>query len=126
LDGPGTIQITDRGTSHSYVDIGEKGRGVGDVDIYRMQLYNTRITKKAIGHAEMSCLSIGSGKQNCSATYSLPRGDLVAEGVIQTRLIYELAVVGGTGLYSNVRGALTVTSLGRKGSKELLVFRLTV
>jgi hypothetical protein len=46
--------------------------------------------------------------------------------VITSRLIYELAIVGGTGLYNNVRGALTVTSLDRKPSKELLVFRLVV
>jgi hypothetical protein len=41
-------------------------------------------------------------------------------------LIYELAVVGGTGLYNNVRGTLTVTSLKQKPSRELLVFRLVV
>jgi hypothetical protein len=36
-------------------------------------------------------------------------------------------VVGGTGLYNNVRGALTVTSLHRKKpSRNLLVFRLVV
>ena len=32
-------------------------------------------------------------------------------GVIASRLFYELAVVGGTGLYDNVRGILTVTYL---------------
>jgi hypothetical protein len=35
-------------------------------------------------------------------------------------------VIGGTGLYNNVRGSLTVTSLERKPTKELLVFRLVV
>lgn len=126
LEGPGTITITDTITSQSYADLGERGTGLGDLRVYHLKLYNKHITPKAIGRGEMVCFSIGSGGQSCSATYVLPRGELVAEGVIQTRLIYELAVVGGTGLYANVRGSLTVTSLGRKRLRELLVFRLTV
>ena len=36
-------------------------------------------------------------------------------------------VVGGTGLYNNVKGAVTITSLHRKKPvRELLVFRLVV
>jgi hypothetical protein len=47
-------------------------------------------------------------------------------GVIASRLIYELAVVGGTGLYDNVHGTLTVTSLGGAPAREFLLFRLEV
>ena len=75
----------------------------------------------------MLCTRVNSSNQNCSATYFLPQGQLVVAGVIGSRLIYALAVVGGTGLYDNVRGTLTVTSLKRNPSvRELLVFRLVV
>ena len=37
---------------------------------------------------------------------------IVATGVIGSRLLYELAIVGGTGLYDNARGSLTVTTYG--------------
>jgi hypothetical protein len=41
-------------------------------------------------------------------------------------VIYVVAVVGGTDLYNNVRGTLTVTSVRRSPSRDLVVFRLTV
>jgi hypothetical protein len=126
LDHPGTIQITDSETRHSHVDSGPAGRSVGDLDVYSVLLYNKRIRSKAIGSATMVCTATGARGQSCNATYFLPKGAIVAQGVITSRLIYALAVVGGTGLYDNVRGSLTVTSLKRKPSKELLVFRLVV
>ena len=126
LSGPGTISITDLGVEHGHVDLGRRGRSDGDVDVYKVALYNKRITPKPIGRAEMVCIGTGTRSQSCSATYFLPKGELVAQGAIGSRLIYELAVVGGTGLYDNVRGTLTVTSLKQKPSIELLVFRLVV
>jgi hypothetical protein len=124
LIGPGTISVTDLSTQQGHIDLGRRGTSIGDIDVYKVALYNKRITPRPIGRGEMVCTATGTHSQNCSATYFLPRGELVAEGAIGSRLIYELAVVGGTRLYSGVRGTLTVTSLKRKPARELLVFRL--
>jgi len=126
LDRPGTIRITDSELRHAHVDAGPAGKSIGDLDVYTVLLYNKRIRAKAIGRATMTCIAVGATGQSCTATYFLPKGAIVTQGVITSRLIYELAVVGGTGLYSNVRGTLTVTSLKRKPFRELLVFRLGV
>jgi hypothetical protein len=126
LDRPGTITITDSELRHTQVDRGQNGRSPGDLDVYVMRLFNKRISAKAIGRATMVCTAVGGTGQSCNATYFLPRGAIVVQGLITSRLIYELAVTGGTGLYNNVRGALTVTSLKRKPPQELLVFRLVV
>jgi hypothetical protein len=127
LDKPGTISVTDSELRHAHIDLGAPGGSVGDLDVYTSLLYNKRITPRAIGRGTMTCTAVSLTSQNCSATYVLPRGEIVTEGVIGSRLIYQLAVVGGTGLYNNVRGSLTVTSLHRKRpSRELLVFRLVV
>jgi hypothetical protein len=126
LDQPGTVTITDSQLRHAHVDSGRPGPSAGDLDIYSLLLYNKRITARALGRGEVVCTAIGTKGQSCHATYFLPKGEIVAQGVINSRLIYELAVVGGTGLYNNVRGSLTVTSLRRKPSRELLVFRLVV
>jgi hypothetical protein len=126
LEGPGTVRITDSEIRHAYVDVGKPGRSPGDVDVYTKLLFNKRIQATAIGRATMVCTSVGVTGQDCSATYVLPQGEIVVHGVIGSRLIYELAVTGGTGLYDNVRGSLTVTSLKRKPPRELLVFRLVV
>ncbi len=126
LDRPGTVRITDSELRHAHVDVGTDGKSIGDLDVYTVLLYNKRIRAKAIGRATMTCTAVGASGQSCTATYFLPKGAIVTQGVINSRFIYELAVVGGTGLYSNVQGTLTVTSLNRTSSRELLVFRLSV
>ena len=126
LDRPGTIRITDSELRHAHVDAGPAGKSIGDLDVYTVLLYNKGIRAKAIGRATMTCTAVGASGQSCTATYFLPKGAIVTQGVINSRFIYELAVVGGTGLYGNVRGTLTVTSLNRTSSRELLVFRLSV
>ena len=126
LERPGTITISDSEARHTHVDLGTKGTSPGDLDVYSLLLFNKRITPKSIGHGEMVCTRIATKRQSCTASYVLPRGEITAQGVIDSRLIYELAIVGGTGLYSNVRGTLTVTSVDREPPRELLVFRLIV
>jgi hypothetical protein len=126
LDRPGAIRITDALRQHSHIDVSPAGRSPGDVDIYRSILYNKRIQSRPLGHAEMVCTTISGSTQSCNATYFLPRGQLVVSGVISSRLIYILAVVGGTEYYNNARGTLTVTSVHRSPVRELLLFRLVV
>jgi hypothetical protein len=71
------------------------------------------------------CTFFDVRERSCSGTYFLPKGTLVVSGVIQSRLLYAVAVVGGTGLYDNARGTLTVTSTGlRPQRREVLLFRL--
>jgi hypothetical protein len=126
LNKPGAVTLSAAMKAHSYVDAGAHGRSAGDVDVYRFVLYNKRIQAKPLGHGEMVCTTVTGATQSCNATYFLPRGELVVSGVISSRLIYVLAVVGGTDLYNNVRGTLTVTSVRRAPARDLLVFRLTV
>src|SRR5207245_3513891 len=100
------------------------GPGADDRDEDSSYLYNNRITPKPIGHSELLGTATGNQTSNCSGTYFLRRARIVAGGIIGSNLIYELAVLGGTGIYDNVRGTLTVTSLGH--GQNLLVFRLVV
>ncbi len=124
LTGPGTVRIADIQVKHIHVDVGSRARGAGDVDIYRQLLFNLRITAKPIGHADVVCIDTGSDSSSCTGTYFLPKGKIMVGGVIGSRLIYELAVLGGTGFYANVRGTLTATSLSQRPPKEFLLFRL--
>ena len=124
LKGHGTIRITDRQLALDEVDLGLRGRSPGDVEITRWSLLNTRITPRPIGHAELVCTFTGGSSRSCNGTYVLPRGKLVVSGQILFRQFFQLAVVGGTGLYDNVRGTLTVTALGAKRRGNLVLFRL--
>src|SRR5438128_12306621 len=115
LARPGTVRITDREVKQTAVDVGAQGRSPGDLLVSTVLLFNKRITARPIGHAETTCTYLGSGgvqgagSSSCSAAFFLPQGEITAYGVINSRLFYQLAVTGGTGLYDNVRGTLTVT-----------------
>jgi hypothetical protein len=126
LDQPGTIKLTDRLVRHIHVRGADKKTNAGALDFYRQQLFNKGITQSPIGHSDMTCINTGTGSQNCTGTYFLPKGKIMVGGVIATRLFYELAVMGGTGIYDNVRGSVTITYLGGIPAHEFLLFRLGI
>jgi hypothetical protein len=123
--GPATIRITSRELSRIRVDVGQPGRGPGDTEIVRQNLFNRRIKSKPIGHSEYVCTFTTSRSRACSVTFFLPRGRLMAGGSIRYQELYELAVLGGTRLYDNARGTLTVIRTTRKPQRHILLFRLT-
>ena len=121
--GPAQIRITDLQTSYSVVKA--RHSVAGSVELVKQTLFNPSVSSRPIGHASMACTYLDRHSRSCTATYVLPRGSLVVTGVIQTRLLYEIAIVGGTGLYDNARGTLTVTSTHLRPRREVLLFRLT-
>jgi hypothetical protein len=126
LNQPGTIRITTREVAHRVMDQGRPGRGPGDIEIIRTLLYNKGLTPRAIGHGEVVCTFTGRRSRVCNGTYFLPRGKIVVAGALVFRQFYEFAVLGGTGLYNNVQGSVTVTTTTPKPRRDILTFRLVV
>jgi hypothetical protein len=132
LTKPGVIRITNREVDRSLVDLGPPGPTPGDQLVLTQLLYNRRITSRALGHQEMLCTYLGrggvlgGGSRQCTMTFYLPQGRLVATGAVHNLLFYMVPVIGGTGIYDNVGGTLTVTFLGGRPARQLLIFRLTV
>jgi hypothetical protein len=126
LDQPGTIKLTDRLVKHIHVRGPDRSTHAGDLDFYRQQLYNKGITPTPIGHSDITCTNTGTGSQNCTGTYFLPKGKIMVSGVIASRLFYELAIIGGTGIYGNVNGSVVATFLGGVPAREFLLFRLGI
>lgn len=124
LNSPGTIRLTTRAVKQQFIDRPPKGRGSGDLLVKRFLLYNKGIRPRAIGFADAVCTYTTRYSRQCDATYTLPRGKIVVTGAYTFGQFHELAVTGGTGLYDNVRGSLTVTLLARNPERDLLVFRL--
>jgi hypothetical protein len=125
VTGPGTIRITSREISRMRVDLGPRGRGPGDTEIVRQNLFNRRVKPKPIGYAEYVCTFTTSATRACTVTIFLPRGRLIVGGSIRYSDLYELAVLGGTRLYDDARGTLTVIRTTRKPRRHILIFRLT-
>lgn len=119
--GPATIRITD--VQAQVKDIG--GSGGGTRQLISVRLYNRSVTPRSIGRGELVCTFVDAKNRLCTGAYSLPKGQLVVSGLISTRLLYEMAIVGGTGLYDNARGSLTVTATAFNPRHELLFFRLS-
>jgi hypothetical protein len=123
--GPARIKITNREISRVRVDAGRPGRGAGDVEIVRQNLFNKRIKPQPIGHADFVCTFVTTGTRSCTGTIFLPRGRLVVGGTIRYPELYELAVLGGTRLYDDARGTLTVIRTTLRPRRDILLFRLT-
>jgi hypothetical protein len=123
--GPATVRVTDRQLGYTRVDVGRPGQSPGDSEIITDRLYNKRITQKVIGTARFICTFTIGITRTCIATIDLPKGELVASGAVRFREFFKLAVVGGTGLYDNARGTLTVIRTTSRPTREILFFRLT-
>jgi hypothetical protein len=116
--GPATIRVTDRLTSYSHIDT-----GVGSREIIGGSLYSS--SGHLIGSEAAICTYLDRRARLCHMVFTLPRGSIVVEGRLSSRLLYELAIVGGTELYDNARGTLISTSLGLRPRRDVLIFRLT-
>jgi hypothetical protein len=124
--GPDFIRITDRQFGYTRVDVGPHGLSPGDQEIIFDKLFNRKITRTPIGTARFICTFMTGRTRICTATVALPKGELVATGTVRFRQFFDLAIIGGTGLYNNARGTLTVIRTTRRPSpvRELLYFRL--
>jgi hypothetical protein len=121
--GPSQIRITDVQISDRVVPPVEGGRA-GTIETIRQQLYNPSLSKHPIGRSLLVCISSDNRDRMCTGTYILPRGNLVVSGVVQSRLLYDIPIVGGSGLFDNARGTLTVTASHLRPRHEVLFFRL--
>ena len=123
--GPATIRITNVQDTVYRVDVGAKGKSPGDTEIIRQKLYNARLTTSSIGRSELICTFVDRRRSRiCRGTYFLPKGRIVVGGSLLYRQFYELAVLGGTGLYDNARGSVVVTRTGVRPVRDRMVFRL--
>jgi len=117
------VRLTDVQQSLHRVQVSEGG--MGDLEIANLRLFGTSIQSRAIGKGVLTCTYLSRTQRTCNGTYLLPRGMILTAGILNTRLLYTAAITGGTGLYDNARGTLTVTAKGLKPRRELLLFRLS-
>ena len=123
--GPATIKITDRELRVVRVDVGARRTSPGDVEVIHYRLYDRRAPKNVIGRAEFQCTFLDTVRtRSCQGTYFLPRGKLVVAGSMRFRQFFDMAVIGGTGLYDDARGTLIVTRTATRPVRNLVVFRL--
>lgn len=122
--GPAQVRITDLQVGLRVVP--PAGGGIaGSIEMIRQKLYKPGVTSRPIGRSDLVCTYLDQRERSCTGTYILPKGSLVVAGALESRLLYQIAIVGGTGLFDNARGTLTVTSTHLSPRREVLLFRLT-
>lgn len=91
---------------------------VGALTVSTLHLFNKAVRPGALGSGVMACTYLGAGgvmgpgRSDCSVSYTLPHGTILARGQLSTRLFFQLVVVGGTGLYANVHGTVVGSTTG--------------
>jgi hypothetical protein len=118
--GPAVVRLTDLQTSMSSTP--GNNHGLGAVEIATLKLFGG---SRTIGKGVLTCMVVSKTQRSCLGSYLLPRGMIETSGLINSRLLYTAAITGGTGLYDNARGTLTVTARGLQPRRELLLFRLS-
>ena len=106
------------------IDVGARGTSPGDTEVIRSVLVQ-RGTRDTIGRGELVCTFVDNVRARvCRGTYILPKGEIIVGGSMLYRQFFDVAVLGGTGLYDNARGTMTVTRTARKPVRDMIVFRL--
>jgi len=119
ITGPALIRVT------AVTDF-ERGLDGPDVQVSTIRdRHNNRI-----GWGVVLCRDLGSGgplgsaSAYCFGTYNFPKGRIQTTGTRKSRSSYVMAVIGGTGLYSNVGGVLLVRTYIARPRTERLLFSL--
>jgi hypothetical protein len=106
-----TLIAVDVPKSDIYVNVGSKGDGPGDTNLFREALLRDG---KRVGVTEIMCTAMSRSAARCWGTMRLPGGTLEAAGAIHFARSFSVPVLGGTGTYRGASGELTVTPLGEK------------
>jgi hypothetical protein len=104
-------------TQQTQVDLGARGPGPGDQFLFAGDVFDHAGGTK-IGHTAGQCTTL-SGDANggdvlCQGTFDLEGGQLSVQGLANSASLFgagdttPVTIVGGTGIYSNARGAGTI------------------
>jgi hypothetical protein len=108
-----------------FVDLGPPGPTHGDIRVTNAPLYDAS-GKEKVGRLDLFCVLTDPADESaekahmaeCTVTYTLPGGEISAQGVHAFPKFSEQtpggvdAVIGGTGKYAGVRGEVRIESRG--------------
>jgi hypothetical protein len=130
-----TFTVVSKDREVQVVDLGPTGPTQGDLRVFTAPLYNEQETK-VIGRVDGFCTVTDPAEQEeghiaqCLVTYSLPAGEITAQGVNPRPELPALpttparhAITGGTEQYQTARGEIQLVT---RGEQLILTFQLTL
>ena len=121
-----TIRLIQTRVSQQTLDVGPRGRSLGDVSVATHELRRAAAnadtpTGSRIGNSSVAATVLDRRASSVVSTASLSRGTITSGGVTR-RVLGALAVLGGTGDYANARGTVRVKRLSP--TRSLVTFTL--
>jgi hypothetical protein len=107
------FRVTTRNISDVYIDVGKKGRSVGDLNIFADKLFHRG---ERVGRNDVRCEVTQATKRvyqrQCTATMSFRgRGQIAVQGVLtfnRRSPDLVLPITGGSGIYVGAEGTIKV------------------
>jgi hypothetical protein len=123
VTGPTTVHVIEHATTDTVIDTGAAGDSAGDLLTFHNAVFDSTDTTR-VGRDQGDCIRIVPGRSwECRFVTRLAGGSLTVEGPFFDTHNSVLAVTGGTGVYRNARGAMTLKS--RAGGTEFdFIFHL--
>ncbi len=123
LERNGTIRITTREVAHRVIDQGRRGRGPGNLEISRT-CSTTRVSRRGRSDTARSSAPLPAGAPASATAPTSCRGARSWSPGRSSTASSTSGSAGGTRLYNNVQGSLTVTTT--RPRRDILTFRLVV
>ena len=121
------VHVVEHAITDTVVDVGPKGDSVGDLLPFANPVFDAA-DKKQVGTDNGNCIRTVVGTAyECNWTTFLPGGQITVEGPFyDSGADSVLAITGGTGIYSDVRGQMKLHARGNPvGSEYDFIFYLS-
>ncbi|MFE8950167.1 hypothetical protein [Streptomyces sp. NPDC007856] len=119
-----TINVVAKQTQTQSIDLGEKGKSLGDQLVIAEDLYRHG---KKIGDHSVVCTYIHTEPDalQCLGTFALPEGQITGQALLHLPApsAVDVAVTGGSGAFSNVGGYVRTVPAGT--TERHVTFNLT-
>ena len=118
------LHLIEHATTDAVTDLGAKDDSAGDLLTFANEVF-AEDNKTKVGSDNGYCIRTVAGKAwECFWTLSLAKGQITVEGPYLDAGDSVLAITGGTGAYSNLRGEMALHARDAKGSEYDFVYTL--
>ena len=115
--GTATLVVIDHAATEEVIDLGEEGDSLGDLLAFGNAVYDAG-NETEVGTNQGSCVRTVPGEAwECMFTIILDEGQLIVAGPLSDAGPSELAITGGTGVYSTARGQMRLEATSETESR---------
>jgi allene oxide cyclase len=107
--GPMTIRVVERPATDKVIDTGKNGDSSGDLLTFHNRLFDSHNAQR-VGRDQGDCVRISPkhGTWECRWVSWIEGGSIAVEGPFYDAKDSTMAITGGTGMFRNARGSLTL------------------